>query len=443
MSLNNALKARARLRRWARSRAGVAILALLLGLAIAIFVAAVDVFPGRVLVMATGPEGDAYAVVAARFRQALARDGVDLQLRRTHGALDNVALLNDPASGVSVALVQGGSTSEGQSPDLQSLGTMFYEPLWFFCRCQAKGGGFDDLPGPRISIGPPGSGTRALSLRLLDMAGVPLERLQISADPPAEAARRLRAGDLDGAAIVSGWESPVVRDLLADPAVSLLDFPRVDAYVALDPVLRKVKVPQGVGNLAANRPAGDVYLLAARASLLVRADVHPAHQFLLLRAAREYQARASIFNQANEFPAAEVIDVPLSDQAQNFYKSGPNFLQRNLPYWLAAFVEHTLFLLLPIVGVLYPLLRLFPAAYRWEMRHRVLRLYGVLRSIEVRTRAAVSRQELDGLKSELDALDRRIANVWIPRGFSEAAYTLKMHLSYVRTLLDSAMAIKL
>lgn len=436
------MKTRRKFRLWARSRTGIAILSLAAASVLAILIATVDLFPGRTLVMATGPDGDAYAEVAKYFRQALARDGVDLQLRPTNGALANVALLNDPTSPVEVAFVQAGSTSEKDSPNLQSLGTMFYEPLWLFCRCQASGRGFADLPGPRLSIGPPGSGTRELSLRLLGMAGVPPDRLQLSSYSPEEAARRLRSGDLDGAAIVSGWESPVVRALLGDPEISLLDFPRADAYVALDPFLRKVKVPQGVGNLAANRPSADVYLLASKASLLIRADMHPAHQFLLLRAAGEFQTRASIFNPANEFPAGEVIDVPLSDQAQNFYKSGPNFLQRNLPFWLASFAEHTLFLVLPIVGILYPLFRLLPAIYRWEMRHRVLRLYGVLRSIEARARVATSTPELQELHRELDALEQKIARVWIPRGFSEAAYMLKMHVNYVRGVLQSARALQ-
>jgi TRAP transporter TAXI family solute receptor len=415
----------------------MATIALVSVLVVTILVASIDVFPENTLVMATGPEGHAYAEVAQRFRQVLARDGVDLQLRRTHGSLDNVALLQDPASGVEVAWAQGGSISEGGAGNLESLGTMFYEPLWFFCRCQAQGMGFQDLPGPRLSIGPQGSGTRVLSLQLLSMAGIGLEGLQLSGFSPEEAARRLRAGELDGAAIVSGWDSPAVRELLADPGISLLDFPRVDAYVALMPYLRQVKVPEGVGNLAANRPAGDVNLMATKASLLVRADMHPAHQFLLLRAARELQARASIFNSANEFPAAEVIDAPLSDAAQNFYESGPNFLQRNLPFWLASFVEYSLFLLLPIVGILYPLFRFGPAVYRWEMRHRVLRLYGALRAIEARARAASNQQDFAALSSELDALDAKIAKAWIPRGFSATAYELKLHLAYVRNLLAS------
>jgi TRAP transporter TAXI family solute receptor len=414
------------------------VIALLIAVVVAMLFAGLHAFPGRTLVMATGPAGDAYAVMAERYRQALARDGVDLQLRPTNGSIDNVALLNDPGSGVDVAFEQAGATSEQASAGLESLGAMFYEPLWFFCRCESLGRGFKDLPGTRISIGPEGSGTRVLSLRLFELNGISPQSLQLAGFSPAEAARRLRSGELDGAAIVTGWESPVVRELLADPDISLLDFPRADAYVALAPFLHKVRVPEGVGNLAANRPGSDIHLLASKASLLVRRDTHSAHQLLLLRAAREIHARASIFNAANEFPAAEMVDLPLSDEAESFYKSGPNFLQRNLPFWLASFVERTLVLLLPIVGIAYPLLRMLPAIYRWEMRHRVLRLYGVLLSIEASARATDSRSERTRLLDDLAALESRIASIWIPRGFSDTAYELKMHVKYVRDLLDDA-----
>jgi TRAP transporter TAXI family solute receptor len=430
--------ASAALRHWARSRIGIATIILVIAAVVALLTASLAVFPGRTLVMATGPEGDAYAVMAERFREVLARDGVDLKLRRTNGSIENVALLNDPASAVDVAFEQADTTTDKASPGVESLGTMFYEPLWFFCRCEARGKGLQELPGKRISIGPQGGGSRALTLQLLEWNAIAPNSLELADFSPKEAARRLRSGELDGAAFVSGWDSPVVRELLADPSLSLLDFPRADAYVARAPFLHKVKVPEGVGNLAANRPTTDVYLLAPKASLLVRRDVHHALQFLLLQAAREIHARASIFNAANEFPAAEAIDVPLSATAQSFYKSGPNFLQRNLPFWLASFVERALFVLLPIIGIAYPLFRLAPAIYRWEMRHRVLRLYGMLLSIETRARATDSAGERAELLRELASLESRIASIWMPRGFSDTAYELKMNVQYVRDLMESA-----
>ena len=115
-----------------------------------------------------------------------------------------------------------------------------------------------------------------------------------------------------------------------------MSFKRADAYVALDPKFSKLILPQGVADLAANRPPADVALIASKASLVVRQDLHAALQYLLLRAAIEVHAQHGIFQRADEFPAPEAIDLPVSADARHVYKSGPSILQRTLPFWLAS-----------------------------------------------------------------------------------------------------------
>ena len=85
--------------------------------------------PPRSIAMATGPEGGAYYEIGKRYQAILAREGVRLRLVPTSGALQNLALLRDSHSGVSVALLQGGITSQSEAPEIESLGTVFYEPL--------------------------------------------------------------------------------------------------------------------------------------------------------------------------------------------------------------------------------------------------------------------------------------------------------------------------
>ena len=64
------------------------------------------------------------------------RHRVDAWCRRA-GHTTTLVRLSDPKSGISAAFVQAGTTSTAESPGLLSLGTMFYEPLWVFCRCPA------------------------------------------------------------------------------------------------------------------------------------------------------------------------------------------------------------------------------------------------------------------------------------------------------------------
>src|SRR5258706_16092040 len=93
-------------------------------------------------------------------------------------------------------------------------------------------------------------------------------------------------------------------------------------------------------------------------------------------------AGRGFFKRAREFPAGEAFGLPLSDEALRFYKSGPPFLHNYLPFWVAELIGKLIILLIPIVGLLYPMMRYLPVLYDWTMRRKILRLYGELRLLE-------------------------------------------------------------
>jgi len=388
--------------------------------------------PPRTVVMATGPEGSAYAALGQKYKETLRRQNLRLELLATNGSVENIERLRDSQGGVSVAFVQGGTTSAAEAPELVSLGTLFYEPFWVFSRVRPQ-----NLPGGRtkggmrVSFGPAGSGTNKLAHELAAAMGVDLDRTEVLELGPAEAGEQLLKGDLDLISIVAAWDAPIVRRLLLDHSVQLRDWPRADAHAALRPYLSKLVLPRGVADLASDRPPEDVRLLAAKASLVVRDDLHPALHYLLLEAASEVHGGPSVFNRAGEFPAAEPVDLPLSDSAREYYHGGRPFLQRYLPFWLAALASRLLLLLIPVVGILYPLFRLLPAAYGWGMQYRIYRLYGELKVLEM---------EFDGesggprhaLDERLGQLERRADRMRVPLRFAPVLYNLKMHIGLVR-----------
>jgi len=391
--------------------------------------------PATILVMTTGTTGSAYDVFGQQYKEILAREGVELRLEPSAGAVENLSRLNDPRSGVSVGFSQGGLTNARESPDLVSLGTTFYEPLWFFCRGGGCGQRARDLRGKKVSIGPEGSGTRALAARLLALNGIEegaIERLSYTA---AESVEPLLRGEVDAAAIVASWSTPAVRKLLESPDVELIDFARADAYVALYPYLKKLTVPAGVGNMAENRPPADVHMLAVTASLLVRQDMDPGLQYLLLDAATQIHSGADIFEKASQFPAAEAGDLPVSTDAREFYKSGRPFFQRYLPFGLAQLAGKLLIVLVPLVGIVYPLLRFAPALYGWSMRRRVFRLYGDLKRIEADLEAHVG--DSTELLRRLDRLEERADHMQIPLAFAQTLYQMRSHIGLARARLQS------
>jgi TRAP-type uncharacterized transport system substrate-binding protein len=397
--------------------------------------------PPRVLVLATGGEGGDYSEYGKRYRDFLKRRGVEVRLLATAGAYENVERLQDPRSGVSAGFVPAGTTSDRESPELVSLGTLFYEPLWLFYRDRGRpldklDNTLNVLKEKRLSVGPEGSAGRALILKLLKINGIDPEVSDLVSLPPQAAGEQLIGGKIEVAAMMASWQSPAVKRLLTAKNIRLLNFPRADTYVALYPYLNKVVVPAGLADLSGNIPPKDIQLLAPKTSLVVRRDLHSALQYLLLDAALEIHGGPGVFQKAGQFPAPEAIDLPLSDKATHFYKSGRPFLQRYLPFWVSALLVQLLVLLLPLFGILYPLLRFMPGLYGWGMRRRIYRLYGELKFLDDELERRGAEQDTGDLVTQLDNLEERAGHIHLPKAFTYMLYTLKHHISLVRTKLE-------
>ena len=295
--------------------------------------------------------------------------------------------------------------------------------------------GLLDLRGRRISVGPVGSGTRALSLELLRRNGIDGQVSELLALAPEEvAAEKLLAGEIDAAATLNGWEAPIVQKLITDEHIELSSFAaRADTYVALYPFLNKVVVPRGVADLAKDLPPTDVILFAPKTSLVVHKDLHAAIQYLLLDTAVQIHSSPGIFQHANQFPAAEGIDFPLSREALQFYKSGRPFLHNYLPFWVAEMFGTLIFLLIPILAVLYPMVRSLPGLYDWLMRSKITRIYGELRFLEDEIIGARrTGRDMSAMVAQLDHLEEQANHLKIPLAYASRLYELRNHIDIVR-----------
>jgi TRAP-type uncharacterized transport system substrate-binding protein len=232
-----------------------------------------------------------------------------------------------------------------------------------FFRAQTRGTVAQKLVGKRISIEPEGSATRVLARWLLALNGIDAASIDLLGLTPEQSAEALLRGEIDGLIMLTSWQSPIVQKLLVEDGIVLEGHPRADAYVARSPSWSKVVLPTGVADLARNIPPADVPLLAVEASLVVRDDIHPALQYLLLDAAAEIHGGPQIFHRAGRFPAAEPIDLPLSDTALQFYKSGRPFMYRYLPFWMAGLAERLFIVLIPLFTVVFPIAHFVPTLY--------------------------------------------------------------------------------
>ena len=408
----------------------IAVLTLTVGLTWLIF-ARFSPTPPRSVIMAIDPEGSYSARVANHYHELLAKDGIELKFVPSDGAVRSLALLQDPKSGVSVAIIPSGVTNERRSPELISLGSLFYEPLWCFSQKKVIRT-YEDLGRLRISIGPEGSAAHLLSEEFLARVGIDKKSANLFSWTPEKSAAALVNEEIDAAILLDTSEATVVHQLLSAKGVNVNSVSRADAFVALYPFLNKLMLPAGVADMKDNRPPNDVILIATEANLVVRSDLHPAIQYRLLEAAWHLHSRANLFQTAGRFPAAEANDLPLSVHARQFYKTGPPFLQRHLPFWLAVLVQQLLVLLIPIVGVAYPLLQASPALYNWLQQRRIYLLYSELTRIEGEMVSLWPPSDGKGLIDRLERLENRANSLSLPQQYLPLLYALKVHIKMVR-----------
>ena len=414
---------------------------LIAGLGFAVAYQFVEPAPPRHVVMTAGGESGAYYHFAKRYAAILARDGITLEVLPSEGSLQNLDRLQKGEA--QIGFIQGGvieqpadAEIDGEPEDygLLSLGSMFYEPVWVFYRGETIDR-LTDLQGKRIAIGQEGSGIRHLAQRLLDDNEVDFRNNTVPISG-LDAAEELQQGRIDAAFVIAAEHAPVVQVLLRSPDVKLMSFSQSFAYERRYPFLTRLTMPKGVADLVRDFPPEDTRVLAPTASLVVSEDLHPALQNLLLQAARQVHGKPGFFQTANEFPAYMDGMLPLSSEAERFFKSGPPFLQRYLPFWLAVLVDRLFVLLLPVIALLIPLMRVAPALYSWRVRSKVFRCYGELKFLEDDLKNHFDRARLSEYRNRLDALDEEAAELHVPLGFTDLVYTLREHVNLVRHILD-------
>jgi TRAP-type uncharacterized transport system substrate-binding protein len=392
--------------------------------------------PPRTIAMTTGMEGGSFAVFGEWYRQILAREKVHLELLPSSGAVENLRRLRDKSLRVDVGIVQGGTSSRAEAPNLLSLGGICYTPLWVFYRSRENYDDLSRLRGKRINIGPEGSGVRKFAFDLLEAgqtAGPPTQLLGL---PNAEAARALWEGEVDAMMIFGTADSAVVQDLLHRPGVKLMSFSLAEAYTRLFPALSHVILPKGILDLTKGLPPSDLHLLAPTANLVVRDTMHPALMYLLLEAAAEIHGNAGWVNKAGEFPTPKAQDFPLSDQAERFYKSGRPFLFDYLPFWMAVLFDRLILFLLPTAAVVLPLIRVMPWFYSWRNQRKFYYWYGELKSLESEVLESPQPERMGDYQARLDRIESSVNHIHVPIAFFKEAYNLKEHIDLVRGKLS-------
>lgn len=400
----------------------------------------VEPAPPRSLSIATGSADGAYRAFAQQLRERLGIDGVTLEIIDTDGSIDNLQRLRD--GDVDVAFLQSGLVDGADYPALESLGSMYYEPAWIFTRQGDDTSRLIELAGYRFAVGGAGSGSRKVATAFFQMNGLDLTDIVISGESGMEAVNALEAGNIDAIFSVASIDAPMIQALLRSSKAQLLSLRRAPAYARREPWLTHLTLPEGVVDLATNVPPVPVDLLAVNATLVTSEELHPALRDLMLQAADAVFSGASVLAASDEFPRAIGSEFSLSSAAERFYVSGPPFLQRYLPFWIANLVDRLKLLALPLVALLIPLMRLLPPAYRWSVRKKIYRWYDQVQDLDQSTSDDSDVENLKRCQTELVRIEDEVREVEVPLSYASELYVLRQHIELLLQQINSRLELE-
>jgi TRAP transporter TAXI family solute receptor len=399
--------------------------------------------PPHHLVIATDERGGFFSRMAELYAKRLADNGVTLEIVHTHGAIENLKLLNAAKNPADIAFINGGLTDGKSSPHVESLGSISYDPLWIAYRSAL--GPIDTLPklrGRRISVGREGSGTEVIALKVLSACGIAdaNSTLVRSHDTAAGVRKALAANEIDAALIMSPPEDPEIRALFDQEGVSILNLTEAEGLSRNLTFLHALSVPKAAVDPAHTKPDADTSIVASTITLVVRSDVHPAIVYLLMSVMDDVHEPPSLLHKENEFPSDKDTDLPLSQVADTYYKSGRPVLQRYLPFSIASVVERLIKVLLPLGLVFLPFARAVPAFYQWRVKRRFAAVYRQLLDVEETVHAGGTKLTREEYDAKIHAIEGRLRAETIPIMYSNELYALREHIDLVRRQIAKAIA---
>lgn len=418
-------------------------LLLLLALGVIALINYTRPLPPREVSMAVGQAGSAHMLIANYYAQFFADRGVDLKIIPTDGTGQNLkAITENPA--IKAGLIVGGATKKGQYPQLMSLGSIEYEPLWLFYRGAVydQDDVFQHFSMQRIAIGTGGTATQRILREILELRGIPIEtQSNFLVWPHQKAANALINGEIDAMAVVDGFDSPTIQRLLNAPDIHLYSFKLAPAYIKKLPYLDSVVIPRGALNMAELRPPEDVRMVASSLTVVVDKDLHPALQLLFLMAADQYgDSREQFFARPDEFPSYKDQSLPLSPIAKTYFEEGPPKGLRFAPFWIASFVDRIWLLTVGLLAVGYPLYRLLPNYRHMQSRVELAVNYEELHDIERSARAARTVGDIDAALAAVRQLEQGMDKITVPEENMRDYYGYWTAINHVLRLINEKRA---
>lgn len=396
--------------------------------------------PPKKIIIATGGEKGAYYAMGAEIKRRLADSGIEVEVRKTQGSVENLQLLNDPSSGVDIAIIQSGISNAKEQPNLESLTGLFYEPVWvaFQPKSFPKGAptSIAEIKGKRIGIALVGSGTRKITDQIFELNGVSTLSPNFFAGNPDTLFTKLQAHELDVAVFVYKAEAPFISKVFKDPEIKFMSFEEAYGYLQSMPSLAVIKIPRSVLDIPTDTPEKEIRVISPVAELVINQKFHPALITLLMNEMNDIINDPTIVAVENTFPNVNNLSFKVNEDAEDYIKNGLSIVDQYLPFWVAVWFDRLIRVVLPLVAILLPLYNFLPGVLEYFEKQKKARIYIELRQLE---NELSQHGEKDLIITRLNLIENKVIQ---SKFEAEEIFDMRSHIDLVREKLTTQFTSK-
>lgn len=401
-------------------------------------------FPNRDIYFLSGYPNSDWNVLAKATADILHKNGLNITVLNTEGAVENVTRLNNDSDAANAGFTYGLALQEGELQGIYSLGSVGYEPVWVLYNKNKIGEiqSLEALAKHKVGLGPTQSGSYRIAKKIFEMMGIDVEgNPHFVSNTMLANQEKLKSGEIDVLVLVSTHWDPITKDLLTTPNIAIFDFKNALAFARQNNSFVTLALPADSLDVLKHLPPKDLTLLATTTSLVVKRSMHPDLQLAILMAAKDANRISPnlFFAKRNEFPTYRDPSIPISPVAEHFYDYGPPHAMRYLPYWLAGFVDRFWVLLLTILALFYPFIKLNIHFRRFRFSLREIPHYKELLEMEQRLqREPITVAEREAMLKRLDEINTQAIHGGVPVSEEAAYFSFLNAVNLLRIKIQSA-----
>jgi len=391
--------------------------------------------PKSALSIATGPiNSDSYAY-ALGYKSLLEKEGVTLNVIPTKGSLDTLWYLQNKK--VDVGFVHSGILVDKKEYNLESLGSIYYEPLWIFYK--NKGYRVEYLfeaTNKNVGISISNDGTYELSQKL-SKANQLIDNINPLYITDNEALDKFKNNEIDFFITIASENNTNIMNLLHDPTIELMNLKRIHAYTQKFEYLKALKIYEGSMDLYKNIPSTQVNILSTTQNLVANPNLSGEIVRLFLKKVNEIHSTKMFFQSSGEFINMNSIDTAINEDAKLYILNGESWLEQIFPYWIAANIDRMKLFLIPLIWLIIPLLKSIITIFIFTMRSKIFKWYKKVDKInkqlnqDTKNKEELSK-ELEELKSEI------IKKTDVSPSYKGEYYNLIMHIEMLKNKIENS-----